>query len=105
MQSFIIRTLLWLVPGLGAGPAGVLAGFIFMIASKQGEILYSTVKELVQEAEDPVKHPEFAGDGHGFDKFNFVFERVWPIIVQKNLDWAQRDLSSLIEFVVKVVKG
>lgn len=104
MQAFIIRTLLWLLPGIGAGPAGVIAGFLLTILSKEGEFVYEATKELVAEVEDPAKHPEFAGDGHGFEKFNYVFDKVWPLVLEKNIDWAQRDLSFVIEFVVQIFK-
>lgn len=101
--QFIVGFLLRVLPGLGAfgGPLGVIISFLLTAEAK---IVYDTIRDLVAEAEDPVKHPEFVGDNKGFDKFDWVFNQVWAIVVQKSLDMAKRQVSVLIELAVSALK-
>ena len=101
--QFIIGILLRILPGLGSwgGPLGVA---ISLLLTESAKIIYNTIKYFVLEAEDPIKHPEFVGEGKGFDKFDWVFNKAWGIVAEKGIDLARRQVSFLIELAVSALK-
>ena len=107
MSSIAFTILGWILklfPSLGpwGGPLGILISFI---VTEEAKIVYVTVNDLVNEVEDPTKHPEFAGAGHGVEKFQYVFDNTWKKIVAANMDMAERNVNLIIEWVVSVVKA
>ena len=102
--QFILGALLKIIPGLGAW-GGPLGAILSLLLTESAKIVYLTIHDLVIEAEDSVRHPEFHDGGdHGFDKFNFVFDNVWKIILDKGVDLARRQVSFLIELAVSAIK-
>lgn len=104
MQAFILRAILLLAPGLG--PFGApLAIILSIFLSSEAKAAHDIALALIQEAEDPVRHPEFAGGGHGFQKFDWVFTNALKQLAAAQVSIIERDLSLIIESLVSLVKA